>query len=152
MEQFADGTGGTGSGGPVGDVSNGFPLHQRCRFNLGRLAHVEFHAMDNAPSWRVVPPALALNKLDGRWRGVMCGARSPGLEDQLHSSLPSGVHLEVRQQFVAPDAYLLEADDASWRHIKITLRPDNRDFDPIEITSDDEGDLAVVAELVEVLR
>ena len=45
----------------------------------------------------------------------------------------------------------VEANNASWRHVKITLWPNNRDFDPIEITSDDEGDLAVVAELVEVL-
>jgi phage repressor protein C with HTH and peptisase S24 domain len=43
------------------------------------------------------------------------------------------------------------ADGGSWRHVKITLRPNNRDFDPIELTSDDEGELAVVAELVEVL-
>ncbi len=43
------------------------------------------------------------------------------------------------------------AEDGSWRHVKIRLSPNNRDFDPIELTSDDEADLAVVAELVEVL-
>ena len=45
----------------------------------------------------------------------------------------------------------VEADDGSWRHIKITLSPNNRAFEPIELTSDDEADLAVVAELLEVL-
>ena len=43
------------------------------------------------------------------------------------------------------------ADDGSWRHVKITLLPTNRDFEPIEITGDDEADVAVVAELIEVL-
>lgn len=45
----------------------------------------------------------------------------------------------------------VEAEDGSWRHVKITLSPNNRDFDPIELTSDDEADLAVVAEFLEVL-
>lgn len=43
-----------------------------------------------------------------------------------------------------------QADD-SWRHEKITLEPVNREFDPIIITRADEGELQVVAELVEVL-
>ena len=45
----------------------------------------------------------------------------------------------------------VEVDDGSWRHVKITLRPNNRDFEPIELTTEDEGELAVIAELVEVL-
>ena len=40
----------------------------------------------------------------------------------------------------------------SWRHEKITLDPVNRDFDPIVLTGPDEGELQVIAELVEVLR
>ena len=39
----------------------------------------------------------------------------------------------------------------SWRHAKITLKPMNPEFDPIVITGEDDGDLTVVAELVEVL-
>lgn len=39
----------------------------------------------------------------------------------------------------------------SWRHAKITLKPTNPDFDPIVLTYADEGDVAVVAELVEVI-
>lgn len=39
----------------------------------------------------------------------------------------------------------------SWRHTKITLKPTNPNFDPIVLTYADEGDVAVVAELVEVI-
>ena len=40
----------------------------------------------------------------------------------------------------------------SWRHEKITLEPVNPDFEPIVLTDADEGELQVVAELVEVLQ
>src|SRR3989344_5692927 len=40
----------------------------------------------------------------------------------------------------------------SWSHTKITLKPNNPDFQPIVITEAEEGSLQVVAELVEVLR
>ena len=39
----------------------------------------------------------------------------------------------------------------SWRQRTITLKPVNSDFEPIVLTSADEGQLQVVAELVEVL-
>ena len=42
--------------------------------------------------------------------------------------------------------------EESWRHTKITLKPVNADFEPIVLTGADEGQLQVVAELVEVLR
>ena len=41
--------------------------------------------------------------------------------------------------------------DGTWRHVKITLKPVNPAFDPIELTTDDEGSVQVVAELVAVL-
>lgn len=44
------------------------------------------------------------------------------------------------------------SDGDTWRHAKITLKPVNPDFDPIVLNSEDEGELQVVAELVEVLR
>jgi SOS-response transcriptional repressor LexA len=49
--------------------------------------------------------------------------------------------------------YLSEkiADGDSWRHVRITLKPINPDFQPIEITGAEEGELQVVAEFVEVL-
>ncbi|MYA37105.1 MAG: hypothetical protein F4193_06910 [Candidatus Dadabacteria bacterium] len=39
-----------------------------------------------------------------------------------------------------------------WRHEHITLEPVNPDFEPIVLSSADEGDLQVIAELVEVLE
>ena len=39
----------------------------------------------------------------------------------------------------------------SWRHEKITLEPLNPDFEPIVLTGADEGELRVIAELVDVL-
>ena len=41
--------------------------------------------------------------------------------------------------------------DGSWRHTRITLKPNNPVFEPIVLTGEDEGDLQVVAELIEVL-
>ena len=43
------------------------------------------------------------------------------------------------------------SEKGSWRHTKITLKPLNPDFEPIVLTSTDEGALQVVAEVVEVL-
>jgi SOS-response transcriptional repressor LexA len=41
--------------------------------------------------------------------------------------------------------------DGSWRHVKVALRPNNPDFNPIELTTDDEGSVKVVAEVLELL-
>jgi SOS-response transcriptional repressor LexA len=43
------------------------------------------------------------------------------------------------------------SEDGGWRHIKITLKPNNPDFQPIELTCDDEGTVHAIAELLEVL-
>ena len=42
-------------------------------------------------------------------------------------------------------------DGDSWRHTQITLKPTNRDFEPIVLTIAEEGDLQVIAEFVDVL-
>ena len=42
-------------------------------------------------------------------------------------------------------------DGDSWRHTEITLKPINPEFEPIVLTHADEGEVAVVAELVEVV-
>ena len=39
----------------------------------------------------------------------------------------------------------------SWRHAKITLKPVNPDFKPIELVGVEEGDVQVVAEFIEAL-
>ena len=43
-------------------------------------------------------------------------------------------------------------EDDSWRHVKITLKPANPDFEPIVLSGADEDELQVIAELVEVLE
>lgn len=41
--------------------------------------------------------------------------------------------------------------DGTWRQFRITLSPLNREYKPIELSTEDEGAVAVVAEFVEVL-
>ena len=43
------------------------------------------------------------------------------------------------------------ADEDGWRHVRIVLEPVNPEFAPIELKTEDEGSVAVVAELVEVI-
>jgi SOS-response transcriptional repressor LexA len=43
------------------------------------------------------------------------------------------------------------SEDGTWRHVKITLKPNNPEFTPIELTCEDEGTVQVVAEMLEVL-
>ena len=43
------------------------------------------------------------------------------------------------------------ADAAGWRHVRIVLEPTNPDFEPIELTAEDEDSVTVVAELVDVI-
>ena len=42
-------------------------------------------------------------------------------------------------------------DENGWRHLSIVLEPNNPEFAPIELKTEDEGSVAVVAELVEVI-
>jgi SOS-response transcriptional repressor LexA len=42
-------------------------------------------------------------------------------------------------------------DGDSWRHAKIALKPINPDFEPIILSGADEGQLQVIAEVLEVL-
>ena len=43
------------------------------------------------------------------------------------------------------------ADEGGWRHVSIVLEPNNPEFRPIELKTEDEGSVAVVAELVDVI-
>ena len=43
------------------------------------------------------------------------------------------------------------ADEDGWRHVRIVLEPVNPEFTPLELKTEDEGSVAVVAELVEVI-
>ena len=42
-------------------------------------------------------------------------------------------------------------NDDGWRHLAIVLEPLNPDYEPIELTAEDESPVAVVAELIEVI-
>jgi len=44
-----------------------------------------------------------------------------------------------------------ETDDSTWRHVKITLKPDNPNFRPIVLTYEDEGTVQVIAEFIDVI-
>ncbi len=43
------------------------------------------------------------------------------------------------------------ANEDGWRHLTIVLEPLNPDYEPIELTAEDESPVEVVAELIEVL-
>lgn len=79
-----------------------FPLHQQLRLNLERLAHVEFFAHQCENGWRVAPPTLAVSYMDGRWMGVLCGARSDALRERFVKAA-AAVDFQVNQQAGVPD-------------------------------------------------
>jgi len=43
------------------------------------------------------------------------------------------------------------SEDGTWRHVRVTLKPLNPEFHPIVLTVEDEGTVAVIAELAKVL-
>jgi hypothetical protein len=87
------------------------PLHQRIRFNLERLGHVEFGAAECENGWRVVPPTLALSEDNGRITGVLCGARTlPALERIERAA--SGLTLGRASCTDCPDVLRIHAGDS----------------------------------------
>ena len=87
-----------------------FPLHQQLRLNLERLAHVEFFARQCEDGWRVAPPTLAASYADGRWLGVLCGARSDALRERF-AQAGAAVDFQVNQQAGAPDVLCVLAKE-----------------------------------------
>jgi len=45
----------------------------------------------------------------------------------------------------------VEGDEGGWRHISVTLRPENRRFSPVVLLTDDEERLRLVGEFLQVL-
>ena len=43
------------------------------------------------------------------------------------------------------------AGENGWRHVRIVLEPNNPEFAPIGLQTEDEGSVAVVSELVEII-
>ena len=78
------------------------PVHQRVRFNLERLGHVEFDAAECEDGWRVVPPALAVFKHDSGFTGILCGARTSKLMQRIEQAA-NGVSFERTPHTDCPD-------------------------------------------------
>jgi hypothetical protein len=84
------------------------PIHQRVRFNLERLGHIEFGAEESGEGWRVVPPTLALSRFDGRTTGVLCGARTIPLLKRIERAA-NGLPYERAPHPDCPDVLRIQA-------------------------------------------
>lgn len=84
------------------------PVHQRIRFNLERLCHVEFDAAGCEDRWRVVPPVLAISDHGSKATAILCGARTPKLLDGLQQAA-SGLSLEQYPVPNCPDVVRIHA-------------------------------------------
>ncbi len=63
------------------------PVYQAVRLGLQRLGHVEFFSSTAGADWRVVPAAMAINRVnDTSFVGILCGARPPDLRQHLNAS------------------------------------------------------------------
>jgi hypothetical protein len=87
------------------------PLHQRIRFNLERLGHVEFGVAECEDGWRVVPPTLALAQQNGVITGILCGARTLTLLEKIERAT-KGLSLERISCPDCPDVLRVHAPDA----------------------------------------
>jgi hypothetical protein len=99
---------GEGADAPEEDAS--LPVHQRIRYNLERLGHVEFDAAGCEDGWRVVPPALAVSQYANEMTGVLCGARTPKLLERIERAL-SGLTLERVPAGDCPDVICVRGTD-----------------------------------------
>lgn len=89
----------------------GLPLHQRVRYNLERLGHVEFDAAECGDGWRIVPPVLALSKHDNKAVGILCGARTRRLLEAIEKAA-TGCLFERLPHAACPDVIRIQADRA----------------------------------------
>jgi len=88
----------------------GFPLYQQARFNLQRLAHVEFNAQED--DWQVVPPVFALVQQKDRIRAVLCGARTERLLAGVRE-VSNDLTLSQTPYDLCPDIVCLEDTNSS---------------------------------------
>jgi hypothetical protein len=88
------------------------PIHQRVRFNLERLGHLEFDVADCENGWRVVPPTLSLTQNGRGVLGVLCGARSLRLLDRI-ARAASGLIFERVPEMDCPDIIRIHAPEST---------------------------------------
>jgi hypothetical protein len=86
-------------------------FHQRVRFNLERLGHVEFSANQCKKGWRVVPPVLALCQDEVKAIGILCGARTPKLLDRVERAA-NELDIERTPLGNCPDVFRIRALEA----------------------------------------
>ena len=98
------------SSGEAGEDTS-LPLHQRVRFGLERLGHVEFDTEECENGWRVVPPALALCQHDAVVTAVLCGARSLPLLKRIETSA-GGMQIDQIPFPDCPDIIRIESANA----------------------------------------
>jgi len=89
-------------------ASSDLPVYQGVRMALERLAHAEFVFSGTERRWRIVPPAMVVTQQGTQWVGILCGARSPGLINEL-TRLPSTVSQDVQEASGMPDRIRLLA-------------------------------------------
>jgi hypothetical protein len=99
------------SSGAEPEEDAALPIHQRVRFNLERLGHIEFRSEESLEGWRVVPPTLALLQYDGRTTAVLCGARTLPLLERIQRAARD-LAFERAQQPDCPDVIRMHAPDA----------------------------------------
>jgi hypothetical protein len=87
-----------------------FPLHQQLRLNFECLAHVEFRARGCEDGWRVAPPTLAAQATSDGVRSVLCGARSPALQERV-AYAAKNLNCEVLSAEGVPDVFRFTSSD-----------------------------------------
>jgi hypothetical protein len=67
--------------------------------------------------------------------------------------LADQVDSETGQRYTVKryESQKVESADESWRHVRVTLKPNNPVFEPIVLTADDDESVRVVAEPIQVL-
>ena len=67
--------------------------------------------------------------------------------------LRDAVDPETGQRYTVKRYHSEKAGDADggWRHVSVTLKPLNPDYEPLVVAVEDEADIQVIAEVAEVL-
>ena len=92
-----------------------------------------------------------------RWGEAPADACVPGLFEAFKGIATGAVASRPVPAELGVDGYVFRyrsekaADEAGWRHVRILLEPGNPEYAPTELVAEDEGSVAVVAELVEVM-
>ncbi len=99
---------------------------------------------------QVVGKSMEPRITDGSWCLFRAPVEGTRQGKTVLVQLRDDVDPETGQRYTVK-RYESERQEDSWRHVRITLRPVNPDFEPIVLTGD-EGELQVIAELVQVLE